>query len=383
MTDSRPRLLEVLFSFRTGGSEVVGLELAQQLSEAGVEVMCTAIDGVTGPLRDQCAAIGLPVIDLGLPYLDILRRNGFSLSLARRLRDLRLDAIHLQHFLSFYKCGPAARLAGIPRIVVTEHSDEKIREYAHQRVRLRCAWRLAHQITVIHQAMADYLCHQLHIPPSRITVIPNGIDAARWHRRDRQQCRAALGLGEEFVFMFVGRLASGKNVPELIRVFLASQSTFPRPGRLLVVGDGADMAACRSALADHPGAESVKLLGEQRDTRPFLAAADALVLNSFSEGVPRALIEAMCMGLPAIATAVGGIPALLKEHGWLTRVGDPESLKSALLDAATHPERAAHFGEQGEAYVRSRYDYREVIPHYLEALGLCQSATLPAAASDS
>ncbi|MGA7537650.1 MAG: glycosyltransferase family 4 protein, partial [Steroidobacteraceae bacterium] len=135
MTTARPRLLEVLFSFRTGGSEVVGLELAQQLSRDGVEVMCTAIDGVTGPLRARCEAIGIPVIDLGLPYLDILRRNGFSLALARRLRDLRLDAIHLQHFLSLYKCGLAARLAGIPRIVVTEHSAEKIRERAY-RVRL-------------------------------------------------------------------------------------------------------------------------------------------------------------------------------------------------------------------------------------------------------
>ncbi|MGA7541181.1 MAG: glycosyltransferase family 4 protein, partial [Steroidobacteraceae bacterium] len=248
---------------------------------------------------------------------------------------------------------------------------------------LHYAWRLAHQITVIHQGMADYLSHQLHIPPSRISVIPNGIDAARWHRRDREQCRAALGLGPEFVFMFVGRLASVKNVPELIRAFLAAQSSLPRPARLLIVGDGVEMAACRSLLAEHPRAESVTLLGEQSDTRRFLAAADALVLNSLSEGVPRALIEAMCMGLPAIATAVGGIPALLSDHGWLTRVGDPDSLTSALLEAAIHPEKAARLGEQGQAFVRSHFDYREVIPRYHDILGLSRSAAVATAASDS
>lgn len=379
----RPRLLEVLFSFRTGGSEVVGLELAHQLSSSGVEVMCTAIDGMSGPLRDQCEGIGIPVVDLGLPFRDLLRRNGFSVSLARRLRELRLDAIHLQHFLALNKCGPAARLAGIPRIVVTEHSDALIREDASFRFRLHCAWRLAHHITVIHAGMAAYLHQQLHIPASRMAVIPNGIDVARWHRRDRGQCRAALGLGPELAFMFIGRLDPVKSVPALIRVFLAAQSSFPRPARLLVVGDGAEMPACRAALADHPRAETVTLLGEQRDARRFLAAADVLVLNSLSEGVPRALVEAMCMGLPAIATAVGGIPALLSDHGWLTRVGDPESLKCALLDAVGQPEKAARFGEQGQSFVRSRYDYREVVPRYQDVLGLWQSATLPTAASDS
>jgi len=56
------RVLEVLFSFRVGGSEVVGIELAKHLADKGTEVLCTAIDGMDGPLRSRCAEYGLEVI---------------------------------------------------------------------------------------------------------------------------------------------------------------------------------------------------------------------------------------------------------------------------------------------------------------------------------
>jgi glycosyltransferase involved in cell wall biosynthesis len=378
----RPRVLEVLYSFRTGGSEVVGLELAHQLSETGVEVLCTAVDGMTGPLRDRCESLGIPVIDLGFPTRDLLRRNGFNAALARQLRALRLDAIHLQHFLTLHKLGLAARLAKVPRIVITEHSDGQYRASLGLRLRLHIVWRLAHHITVIHPEMVHYLTSHFHVPASRITVIPNGIHVRHWHCRDREQRRAELGLGPELTFMFIGRLEPVKNVPELIRIFLSSQASFARPARLLVVGDGADMRKCEAALEGHPRARTVTLLGEQREIRRFLAAADILVLNSLSEGVPRALLEAMCMGLPAISTAVGGIPSLLSERGWLTRVDDPESLKAALLEAAARPERAAELGARGRAFVTSHYDYRAVVDRYRDILELNEPGARRADVSD-
>lgn len=366
----RPRVLEILYAFRTGGSEVVGVELAHQLAAAGVEVMCTAVDGMTGPLRERCERLGIPVIDLGFPVRDVLRRNGFNASLVRQLRALRLDAIHLQHFLTLQKIGLAARLAGVPRIVVTEHSDAAYRQILGQRLRLHLVWRLAHHITVIHPEMVDYLRAQFGIPASRISVIPNGIDTRFWQRRDREQRRAELGLGAELAFMFVGRLQPIKNVPQLIRAFLAVRPELPRPARMLIVGDGADMGACRAATQGEPDARAVTFLGEQSDIRRFLAAADVFVMNSHSEGVPRALLEAMCMGLPTISTGVGGIAALLEGRGWLTRVDDPESLRAALLDAAARPERAAELGERGRAFIAAHYDYRDVVDRYRDILGL-------------
>ncbi len=366
----RPRVLEVLFSFQTGGSEVVGLELARELALGGVDVMCTSVTDMSGPLRERCAGLGIPVIDLGFPARQILHRNGFSASLTRRLKELRLSAIHLQHFYTLHKVGLAARIARVPRIVVTEHSDTRYREDRGLRLRLHLTWRLAHHITVIHEEMTSFLRNEIHIPTSRLSVIPNGIDVDHWHRRDREIRRTQLGIASEFVFMFVGRLQPIKNVPRLIRVFLWAQDSLTRPAKLFIVGDGPELAACKAEIAGHPMGQSVTFLGEQSDIRRFLAAADVLVLNSISEGVPRALLEAMCMGLPAISTGVGGIPALLRDRGWLTDVGDPESLRAALLEAAGNPENAAMLGGRGQAFVSREYDYREVLGRYRDVLGL-------------
>jgi len=366
----RQRVLEVLFSFRVGGSEVVGLELAHELSRAGADVLCTALDGVDGPLREQCARFEIPVVDLGLPVRNPLGRNGLSLRLANRLRDLQLDAIHLQHFLALNKLGLPARLAGVPRIVVTEHSEAQLRESSAGRLRLRLNWRLAHRITVIHPGLREYLRADIGIPRERVDVIPNGIDIQRWQRSDREARRAALGIGSEFVFVFVGRVEPVKDVPGLIRAFLHAAPRFAGPAKLVIVGDGSDMSFCRALLDGHPLRDRVVLAGQQSDTRLYLAAADAFVMNSRSEGTPRALVEAMCMGVPAICTAVGGIPELLDGRGWLTRSGDGPSLESALLDAVEHREKRVQFGLRATHYIQSRYDYREIVRQYQDVLGL-------------
>jgi len=237
------RVLEVLFSFRVGGSEVVGIELAKHLADKGTKVLCTAIDGMDGPLRSRCTEYGLEVIDLGLPMSGMLARNGFSWRLVEKLRALRLDAIHLQHFLGLNKVGLAARLAGIPRIVVTEHSEAGLQESLAGRLRLRMNWRLAHVITVIHPGIRDYLVRELGIDGNRIEVITNGIDLGYWNRRDRDLQRQKLGVGDEFVFMYVGRVAPVKNIPGLVTAFLQAVSAVTQPSRLVIAGDGADIDA--------------------------------------------------------------------------------------------------------------------------------------------
>ncbi len=362
------RILEVLYSFRVGGSEVVGFELARQLSRTGAQVLCAGLDGPAGPLRARCEAGGLEVVDLAIPQVNVLGRNGISAALVKRLAALRLDAIHLQHFVSLNKLGLAARLARIPRIIVTEHSEAQLRESSAGRLRLRLNWRLAHLITVIHEGIKHYLVEELGVPERRIVVIPNGIDTTDWHAADRAERRAALGLGTEFTFAFVGRLVEIKNVTGLIAAYLAACGRSPRPMRLLVVGGGPEMERCRALLAAHPFGSTVILAGEQSDTRPFLAAADAFVLNSRSEGVPRALLEAMAMGLPCIATAVGGIPELVSDRGWLTRPDDPESLVSALLEAVSDPAASRGRGAAGRSFVTSRYDMASVVARYQETL---------------
>ena len=364
-----PRILEVIYSHQVGGSEMVGLELGQQLARNGARVMCASLSGGDGPLRERCLQMGMEPVDLDISTTNLLGRNGFSLALVRRLRALELTAIHLHHLLALNKLGLPARMAGIPHIVVTEHSIATLRGNRLARLRARLNWRLAHHLTGVHAGIRDYLIEQVGVHPDRISVIPNGIDLQRWQRGDRSARRSDLGLGDEFVFMFVGRLAEVKNVPNLLRAFLAMQAGNAPRCRLIVVGDGPEADNCRAVLAGHPLADRVVLAGESADTRTMLAAADAFVMNSHSEGSPRAMIEAMALGLPCICPAVGGVPALLQGRGWLTTPESIEDLARAMQEVATEPEKSRAAGEAGRQFVVAGFDARVSLLQFARLLG--------------
>lgn len=368
MSLARPRILEVLYSFGIGGSQLLGLELARQLRDGGAEVLCTALDSSPGPLRERCGEYGLPVVDLAISKRNPLGRNGVSWRLARRLRDLRLDAIHLEHFLGLHKLGLPARVAGIQRVVATEHSVFDVDQSLAGRFRARLNWRLASAITVVHQGIKDYLCTELKVPAERVSVIPVAIDVEQFHRDDRVARRRELGIAEEVVFVFVGRLAPVKNVPRLVEAFLAVQLETAAPSRLIVVGDGDEMGSVRALVGSHPLGNRVTLAGEQTDVRRFLAAADVFVLNSSSEGMPRALIEAMATGLPAICPAVGHIPEMVVGRGWLTEPGSRDSLEAALRSASSDPRAVEEAGRKSRNYVREQFDARAVAARYRQLL---------------
>lgn len=368
MSARRPRILEVLFSYGIGGSQLLGLELARQLRDNGAEVLCAALDSTPGPVLDQCHEYQLPVVDLQISWSNPFGRNGFSLDLTRHLRGLQLDSIHLQHFLGLNKLGLPARLAGIRRVVVTEHSVLDVSQSRAGRMRIRLNWRLASALTVVDPGIKDYLCSCLKVPEKRIAVIPVGIELERFHRDDRAARRASLGISDEFVFAFVGRLAPVKRVPQLVEAFLSVLAEGAPRARLLLIGDGEDMRAVRALAASRPLGEQVILAGETSDVRSYLAAADAFVLNSSSEGMPRALLEAMAVGLPAICPAVGHIPEIISGHGWLTVPEDRSSLQDALREVLADPRAAAEAGDKGRAYVREHFDARVIAAKYRKLL---------------
>lgn len=368
MSARHPRILEVLFSYGIGGSQLLGMELARELRDDGAEVLCAALDTTPGPVLQQCREDRLPVVELGISWSNPFGRNGVSLDLARRLRHLQLDAIHLQHFLGLNKLGLPARLAGIRRVVVTEHSVLDVSQSMAGRMRIRLNWRLASAITVVDPGIKDYLCKRLKVPQERVSVIPVGIEVEKFHRDDRAARRLSLDISDEFVFVFVGRLAPVKRVPELVEAFLTVQAQGASRARLLLVGDGEDMPAVRSLTVSHPLGARVIPAGETSDVRSYLAAADAFVLNSSSEGMPRALLEAMAVGLPAICPAVGHIPEIIGGRGWLTAPQERSSLEGALREVLAAPRAAAEVGLKGRAYVRENFNARTIAAKYRDLL---------------
>jgi glycosyltransferase involved in cell wall biosynthesis len=181
----------------------------------------------------------------------------------------------------------------------------------------------------------------------------------------------ALGIGNEaFVILLPARYHSMKDHA----TFLAAAALFARarPEALFAMaGSGVDLSnrALAELVAAQGIADRVLLLGERRDLAVVYPAADLVTLSSaFGEGFPNVLAEAMCCGVPCVATAIGDSAEIIGETGVIVPPRDPAALAAGWEKLASlSPERRRTLGEAARARVAERYDLAAIIARY-EAL---------------
>ena len=171
--------------------------------------------------------------------------------------------------------------------------------------------------------------------PGRVTVINNGIDHRVFVRRREREAAARAGLGfgaDEIVIGAVGRLESEKRFDLLLEAFAAVAREEPH-ARLVIVGEGTQRAPLEAAMARLGIASTCRLLGHQGDIGTLHHAFDLLVQSSIREGTPNAVLEAMALETPIVATDVGGTRELVTdgEHGLLVPAGSAEPLIDGML----------------------------------------------------
>ena len=170
--------------------------------------------------------------------------------------------------------------------------------------------------------------------------------------------------------IYVGRLSPEKNLGALVEA--AGKLVGRWPLRLLFVGDGGEHPALE-ALARERGVEAVFVPVVSHERLPeLLAQADAFVLPSFTEGHPKALLEAMSTGLACVASDVAGNRAIVRHEqtGLLYDVGDTTALVEALGCVLTDRDLARRLGTQAREDVRARYDLSRLVT---EEIALLQS----------
>ena len=187
----------------------------------------------------------------------------------------------------------------------------------------------------------------------RLKVVPCGIDPARF----ATPAPLPPGTGR---MVAIGRFSEQKGMLLLVQ---AMALAVPRaPGlHLTLVGDGELRGAIEGEIARQGLAAHFRLTGwlDEAGVRAELAAAHALVLPSFAEGLPMVVMEAMAAARPVLATAIAGVPELVVpgETGWLVPAGDAGGLAEAMVAlAATPPDRLAAMGAAGRARVLVRHD---------------------------
>lgn len=158
----------------------------------------------------------------------------------------------------------------------------------------------------------------------------------------------------------IGRFAEQKGQMMLVRAMARLHAEYPDL-HLVLVGDGEMRGDLERAIADHGLQRAITLTGwlDEAGVRAELAAAHAMILPSFAEGLPMVIMEAMAAARPVIATYIAGIPELVRpgETGWLVPAGDVQALADAVADLIATPVTALEaMGQAGRARVLARHD---------------------------
>ena len=203
--NTSPRVMEVLYSFAIGGSEMLGSSLAVHMKEKNVAVSVCATHSSYGPLSESLSRYNIPCYAMDGESRTRFRRVADLYSLFRKQA---IDILHIHHVGMLALCYWPARLAGVKRIVVTEHSDQHLLASERQRIRAHRYCNRADLVTVIHEGLMDYFVGELGVKEDKVVVIPNGVDVDRFRwLATCSQVRQALGfVPDNVVIGCVGRL---------------------------------------------------------------------------------------------------------------------------------------------------------------------------------
>jgi glycosyltransferase involved in cell wall biosynthesis len=348
------RIAFVATSTGTGGAEMQVLSLADRMRSRGHLTLIVSMIPV-GAVGDEARRLGIPVETLGMrPGLPDPRG---LLRLAAVLRRWKPDVVHSHMVHANILARLVRPLAPVPALVSTVHNS-----YEGGALRM-AAYRLTDSLadlnTIISRAAAERYLRLKAVSPGKLRVVPNGVDLDRF-RSDpdaRERVRRELGLGEEFAWLAVGRFEAAKDYPNLFHAF-ADAAAGPASSVLLLAGQGA-LREETEALAGRIGiASRARFLGVRHDVPALMAAADGYVMSSAWEGLPMVLLEAAAVGLPVVATQVGGNDEVVRPgvNGFLVPARDASALARAMRELVSlPPERRRQLAEQGRAHVQEHY----------------------------
>lgn len=360
------RVLYVVGNFVAGGAERHLIELWKRIDRARFEVVIACFRR-EGAFLAEAESLGWPVHELAVGRR-VYGAAGFAglARLVHLVRDARPQVIHGYLFGPNLYSALAGRLSGVRAVVVAKRNVDAF-ETPRQALAQRLAHRLATHVTAVSEAVADSAV-ALGVPRSRITVIPNGVDASRFDPpAPAAEARRALGADASPLVGSVGCLAARKDygtLLEALRLLGGRGLAF----RAALVGDGPDRAALEARAAALGLADRVRFLGERADVDRLLPGMDVFVLSSREEGIPNALLEAMAAGRACVATAVGGTPEVLRDGqtGWLVPPGEPGALADALEQALTDPGEARRRGAAAGRAAREELSIEAMVRRHEE-----------------
>jgi glycosyltransferase involved in cell wall biosynthesis len=337
------RVLELRSVRGTGGGpeKTILLSAAQHAATVVTVTVCYIRDA-----RDDRFFVDATARNLGVNYVEVIERHSFDWrtwgKLKRLIRNERIQIVHSHDYktdLLGLMLGRAT--AAVP--MATAHgwirNSPRERAYAHFDKKLLARFPLV--IAVSEPIRQELLSHGAN--PARVRRIKNGIDhiAFKHIAGLRERARDSLEIpADAIVIGAVGRLEPEKGFDLLLRAVAILDST-PKPW-VVIAGEGSQRQALQALAVELGLSNRVRLLGHRSDTLSIHHAFDVYAQTSRTEGIPNAVLEAMAVGTPVVATNVGGTYELITDgiHGLLVPPDDPGAIASALSESITHQATA-------------------------------------------
>lgn len=359
--DRRVRVAYVIKSMVVGGSQTHLTHVLRQLDRSRFEPTLYCLTG-EGVLLDTVRALGVPVIapaaGRAFKGVSLMVR---VLALARALRAARVDIVHNYLLRANLVGAVSARLVGVPLVFCSKRGCHERRGF--ELLSARIGNRLADRVTVNAEAVREFVHANEGCPREKMVVIPSGVDTERFRPLTGSSFKARLGLVESRrIVGVVTRMRVRKGVEEFIRAIGRLRETQPDVHGV-IVGE-VSLDATLQELVRALGLEDhLSLLGRRSDMPEVLSAFDVFVLSSHDEGMSNAILEAMAMEKPVVATDVGGTGEVVRhgQSGVLVPPKDPEALAAAIGAVVSQPARALEMGRLGRRIVEEDFSAQAMV----------------------
>ena len=355
--DTDMRVMHVITGLEIGGAETVltRLVLAKRSAEFPQYVV-SLTNG--GRFVAELRAAGIPVETLdmkrGRPDLGAVLR---LVGLIRRYRPSVIQSwmyhADLLSLLALTLSGRRRQTRIYWGLRAANMAFEEYRLMSRITFRL-CAWLSAFPDGVVVNSVSGQTHHASHgYRPRLFAKIPNGIDCNFFAPTPalRRDARATLALPpDQVAAVHVARVDPMKDHATLLAALARAPQII-----CLAVGEGTEALPARTNLI---------ALGKKADVRAILSAADMMVSSSIGEGFPNAIAEGMAMALPAVATDVGDVKALVGESGLIVKPRDPEALARAIADLAENEERRRSMGQIARQRITQNFSLDQMVKRF-------------------
>jgi glycosyltransferase involved in cell wall biosynthesis len=377
-------ICHVITRLIVGGAQENTLLSCEGLHARGHRV--TLISGPTrgpeGSLVERARRGGYEFIELREliravnPWMDARARRYLRMEFDR----LHPDVVHTHSSKAGIVGRFAARDARVPIVVHTVHGMSFNRTQPWV-VRKLYAWlerkaaRRTHALVAVADAMIAQSVAAGVCPAEKMQTIYSGMEVEHFDPAlyDRAAVRAQWGIAEADDVIVVGtiaRLFRNKGYEQLLPIMAAAAQRGPRL-RFVWIGDGAQRAEYEAELAGLGLSDRTTLVGlvPPRRIPQVLAGFDILAHTSQWEGLPRTVVQAALMRVPAVAFDIDGTPEVIVrgQTGRLVPLNDTSAFVAALLELAGEAQVRAHMGESARAACLERFDWRRMVEE-LEAL---------------